>query len=88
MSIIIDENGYRLLSTANTVTPVTKVIVNVRMSPHIMQILTKAEFSQQALLAVTLAIRQDFTKIRLREPNCSMRTDRQTDRYDDPYTLL
>ena len=59
MSIIIDENGYRLLSTANTVMKVNKIIVNVPMSSHIMQILNKVEFSQQALLAVTLAIRQD-----------------------------
>jgi hypothetical protein len=41
-----------------------------------MQILTKDEFSQQALLVVTRAIRQDFTKIRLREPSCSTRTER------------
>ena len=53
-----------------------------------MEILTKVEFSQQALLVVTLAIRQDFTKIRLREPICSMWTDRQTERYDESYTLL
>ena len=53
-----------------------------------MEILTKVEFSQQALLVVTLAIRQDFTKIRLKEPNFFMWTDRQTKRYDLSYTLL
>jgi len=81
MSTITEQNGYRSLSTVNTATQVTKIIVNVRMSPHKMQILTKVEFSQQALLVLTLAIRQDFMKIRLRKPNCSMRTDRQTERY-------
>jgi hypothetical protein len=61
---------------------------NSKQSPHNMQILTKVEFSQQVLLVVTLAIRQDFTKIRLGEPNCSMRTDRQTDRYDESYKFF
>jgi hypothetical protein len=69
-------------------TQVTKVVVNVRMSPHKMQILTKAEFPHQALLVVTREIRQDFTKIRLREPSCSTRTERQTDRCDESNTLL